>query len=133
MASDVTTVVRRMIVSCRGPADQTRATAALIVPTVDNVADRVRRRRNRCLRGARLGGHEAAGRGHARTSLVRAGCTASSCRAGRATASIVSGAVTGGWSVRWVTGPIGPARGVTATAPPGVDTVTLELPDDDAD
>ena len=69
--------------------------------------------------------HDEAGRPAAHVEVTRHGR--------RLTASIVSGAVTGGWSVRWVTGPIGPARGVTATAPPGVDTVTLELPADDAD
>ena len=69
--------------------------------------------------------HDEAGRPAARVEVTRHGR--------RLTASIVSGAVTGGWSVRWVTGPIGPARGVMATAPPGVDTVTLDLPDDDAD
>ena len=88
MASDVTTVVSRMIVSCRRPADQTRATAALIVPTVDNVAD--------VSVGVGTDASGAAGSAVTRPpavgtpgrSLVRRGCTASSCRAGCAAASI---------------------------------------------
>jgi alpha-D-xyloside xylohydrolase len=55
-------------------------------------------------------------------------CVEVSRRGRRVTAVIVSGGVTGGWSVRWVTGPIGPARGVTVTGAADVDTLVLELP-----
>jgi alpha-D-xyloside xylohydrolase len=45
------------------------------------------------------------------------------------TATIVAGsdAIVSGWSLRWVTGPIGPNRGPLATAAPGLDGLTLDV------